>query len=241
MERNSRLVSDSRLATLVSSYFPDEIPAPLCKDYTGLKTVHVIEPEDIPPYLHIELNNLAKKSRRLMRHVVLEPRAEVGCIKTNGSMINGLDYWVANGKSLQECGEFSDQTIGDIIELIKHRSDVATIPLHHVEQTINVNLLINGLGGYEWHYDHNPITAVYYITDHVDEGEFMYIAEDGLPGAVQARAGRLVFGDLSQRPHGVAPLNSQPVRECVVFGLGVPAFAEDDRTTGSYLHGASEK
>lgn len=102
-----------------------------------------------------------------------------------------------------------------------------------------VNLVSADVGGYEWHYDHNPITAIDYVTDHVDEGELLYVSEDGSHRAEQARAGRLVFGDLSQRPHAVAPLISSPIRLCVVFGLKVPAFVEDDRDVSTYVLGES--
>lgn len=240
MERIADMVKESRLNELAAKYFPVNPPKPLRKDWTGLKEVVVVEHDSMPEWFHEQMVATAINSQRLMRHVKLPPKAEAGSIHTDGEMINGLNYWVCGGEELQAGNVFPYDGAQCVMDCIEEMTRINVRDLTAVRERVNVNLVINGQGGYEWHYDHNPLTAVYYVTDHDEDGEFMYVDKNGDPNAIRAKAGRLVFGDLSQRPHAVAPLSKTPIRLCVVFGFGVPGCVDDDEKVSPYLHGKGQ-
>ncbi|MEU2540298.1 2OG-Fe(II) oxygenase [Streptomyces iakyrus] len=75
---------------------------------------------------------------------------------------------------------------------------------------VNINILPAGGGGYEWHCDTNPVTAVLFLTSHADGqgGTLEMIGRERHVWRIQPLAGYVAFFDARNCPHRVIPAST---------------------------------
>lgn len=160
----------------------------------------------------------------------------------------GLDYFVTPGDVIKtHMPEFIDYVNGELRVIAERLLGIRLVALDSPMQTANVNIVLNGVGGYEWHYDPVPVTGVLYLTDHPDDGGFCY--EDARRGhespdnikIIQPRFGLFVVGDLSQTPHCVLPLDRSPYRVCAPVAWGVEGASDGAPEETGFLYDAEKK
>ncbi|MGV9705140.1 2OG-Fe(II) oxygenase [Streptomyces sp. NPDC003483] len=79
-----------------------------------------------------------------------------------------------------------------------------------LRSAVNINILPANGGGYEWHYDTNPVTGVLFLTSHTDGqgGALEMIGREGHVLRIQPLEGYVAFFDARNSPHRVTPAST---------------------------------
>ncbi|MFD3425314.1 2OG-Fe(II) oxygenase [Nocardia fluminea] len=98
--------------------------------------------------------------------------------------------------------------------------------------SVNVNILVPGERGYEWHVDSNPVTGLLFLSSHLhsEGGMLEFKSADGHLFSIEPLAGALAVFDARTCPHRVtAPTNSLRISAPMnYFGLGEYRNRPDD-------------
>jgi len=156
-----------------------------------------------------EILRQADEVSRYARPVTSPAREDRGSVDMGDGVRRGLNYGVVTGFSLQIAAPaLWAFALGPLMRYMQTLC-AGKLVWTGGDESLNINVVQPGVGGYEWHFDSTPMTAVLFLTNMPsDEGALLWRdPETDQVQRVTSVRGVIVAGDLSQVAHAVEPFN----------------------------------